>query len=126
MDRERSRSARRLREEVGKTWPEVAKRWQVIEGLFPDASEGTSFEGKDTALVFTNVGAKWEDGLLERILGAFSKFEHVLIDLWRFGDRRDNKAERDDLLSRIAAGAKSAQRVQAKGFDNYDFAQFDY
>jgi len=126
MDPGRSKSARRLREELAKTWPEIAKNWQVIEGLFPDAIEGTSFQGKDTVVIFTNVGGTWEDALFERILGALPKFQHAMLDLYRFGGQRNEIAQRNELLNRIASGARNVQHVQPKGWTNYDFVQFDF
>lgn len=125
-DELRAASARRLRGEVIKTWPIVADCLTIIEGLYPDATEATHWGDKDTVLVFTNIGASWDDALTTRIIDTMPRFGHVLVDLWRLGPRRDDVTERNAIFERIAAKARGAMRLPFERLTNYDFARFDF
>lgn len=96
----RFRAACHLRAVVGQTWPEIERRYEVIEGEFPTV--GNERAGSDAILIFTNCGAGWDEALTTRMIEAAAKMGDVLLDIRLFGNVRDDPAERDALLARFA------------------------
>ena len=126
----RVKSAHRLRSAVIEIWPEVADRYHIIEGLFPQVllekpalawlpwRRSTSpWLDSNAVLVFTNVVTTWNDETQAAIIEAMLRFAEVFLDLSLFGVMREEDAERTALFDRIAASARSAERLPelAKG-----------
>ena len=136
----RVESARYLRAALIETWPDVEARYEIIEGTFPQAlmpsaapaptprtfrflpwwrapnpSPGPSSAGNwldpDAILIFTNVASTWGDHTQASIFGCLPRFAEVLLDLRLFGTVRETDQERTDLFDRIAATARSAERM---------------
>lgn len=134
-------SARHLRAALIETWPDVEARYEIIEGTFPQAlmpsapaptptprtfrfmpwrrapkpSPGPSSAGKwldtNAILIFTNVVSTWGDHTQDSIFECLPRFAEVLLDLRLFGKMRETDQERTDLFDRIAATARSAERL---------------
>ena len=122
----RVRSARKLRQELIKTWPVVSECYEIIEGSFPEIIKGSAWEAKDVVLVFTITSPGWDDDLTNRAIDSMPSFGHVIVDLLRFGVRRETEAEREDLFQRIGGIAKSAQWIPQNITGSYYLARFDF
>ena len=120
------RSARKLRQELIKTWPVVSECYEIIEGSFPEIIKGSAWEAKDVVLVFTITSPGWDDDLTNRAIDSMPSFGHVIVDLLRFGVRRETEAEREDLFQRIGGIAKSAQWIPQNITGSYYLARFDF
>jgi len=126
----RVKSAHRLRSAVIEIWPEVADRYHIIEGLYPQIlmekpalawlpwRRSTSpWLDSSAVLVFTNVVTTWSDETQAAIIDSMPRFAEVFLDLSLFGVIRQEDTERTALFDRIAASARSAERLPelAKG-----------
>jgi hypothetical protein len=100
-------SARRIRDAAVEIWPDI--RYDIVHGLFPEALAGQSFV--DSTLLFTNVGAGWDDAMLDRVISSMANFGEVFLDLRLFGSKRDEEADRAALFERIAKSARGAERL---------------
>jgi hypothetical protein len=112
-------SARLVRDAVIEIWPEI--KYEIVEGFFPEALSGRSFV--DSTLLFTNVGAGWDDAALERVICSMSNFAEVLLDLKLFGSERHDEESRAALFDRVAKSARWAERLPHVAF-NFDLARF--
>jgi hypothetical protein len=135
---ERAKSARLLRSALIETWPEVADRYHIIEGFFPQvltekpASRWLPWRwvippspwlDSNAILVFTNVVTTWSDEALASIIDTMPRFSEVFVDLKLFGKMREEDAERTALFDRIAASARSAERLPELASGSH-FARF--
>ena len=140
-------SARRLRTAIATVWPEVEARYEIIEGIFPQAlmpapappasrllpwrrkvaqqppMSAGSWLDSNAILVFTNVANNWNDRTQASIFESFPRFAEVLLDLRLFGSIRETDEERTDLFDRIAATARSAERLPRLAAGSH-FARF--
>lgn len=107
----RVESARRVRKALVEVWPEVEERYEIIEGTYPSALVGKNCFGRDVILVFTNVGAGWDEKALTSIIESMHQFGEVFLDLRLFGSVRDSDDDRAALFDRIAASARWAERL---------------
>ena len=142
-------SARQLRTAVATVWPEVEARYEIIEGIFPQAlmpkpappasrlwpwrrkvaqpppmSAGRWLDS-NAILVFTNVANNWSDHTQASIFESFPRFAEVLLDLRLFGSIRETDQERTELFDRIATTARSAERLPRLAEGSH-FARFVY
>ena len=135
---ERVRSARRLRSALVEVWPEVADRYQIVEGSYPQALMGIPKAGwrpwrrsspanpwldVNAILVFTNVVSTWSDETQAAIFDSMPRFGEVILDLRLFGIQRDDDTERLALFDRIAESARSAERLPGLSSGSH-FARF--
>ena len=74
-------------------------------------------------LVFTNVASEWNDSTFASILESLPRFAEVLLDLRLFGTSREEEHDRIALFDRIAAGARSAERLPELASGSH-FARF--
>lgn len=74
-------------------------------------------------LVFTNVASTWSERTEASIFESLPRFAEVILDLRLFGTVRDTDRERDDLFNRIAAMARSAERLPELAIGSH-FARF--
>lgn len=107
----RVESAQRIRTAIAGIWPEVENRYEIVEGLYPDGLAGRDCFGRDVILVFTNVGAGWDEKALTSIIESMTQFGEVFLDLRLFGTVREQESERAALFERIAASARWAERL---------------
>ncbi len=143
-------SAHHLRSALIEIWPEVEARYEIIEGNYPDAlmeraktapptsrflprwrapkpAAGPSTPGpwfdSNAILIFTNVASSWSDDTLASIIASLPRFSEVLLDLRLFGTIRDDEQDRTVLFDRIAATARSAERLPHLAIGSH-FARF--
>ncbi|MDP1748785.1 MAG: hypothetical protein Q8L22_04960 [Reyranella sp.] len=143
-------SAHHLRSALIEIWPEVEARYEIIEGNYPDAlmksaepapgasrlwpwqrapkpAARPSFAGpwfdSNAILIFTNVASTWSEQTQAAIFESLPKFAEVLLDLRLFGTVRETDQERTDLFDRIAATARSAERLPHLAIGSH-FARF--
>ncbi|WP_395714133.1 hypothetical protein [Reyranella sp.] len=107
----RVQSALRIRAALSGIWPEVDSRYEIVEGFYPDALAGRDCFGQDVILVFTNVGAGWDETALLSIIESMARFGEVFLDLRLFGSIREQESDRVALFDRIAATARWAERL---------------
>jgi hypothetical protein len=122
-NRRRVRSARRLRAAVAAIWPEVADRYEIIKGLYPEVlTAGPRFPWRrkppasawldsNAILIFTNVAYGWTDAALASVIESLPRFAEAFLDLRLFGILREEDAERSALFDRIARRARWAERL---------------
>ncbi len=143
-------SARYLRAALIEIWPEIEARYEIMEGNYPDAlmakaepapptsrfrpwlrvpkpsaeppTPGPWFNS-NTILVFTNVANTWSERTEASIFESLPRFAEVILDLRLFGTVRDKDQERTDLFNRIAATARSAERLSDLAIGSH-FARF--
>lgn len=65
----------------------------LIDGLFPGALQLAAVDAKSTVLVSTNVTSVHVMANIDRIYRAFGLFDHLIIDVAKFGDDRDAQAQ---------------------------------
>jgi hypothetical protein len=136
----RVESARHLRAAMIETWPEVEARYEIIDGNYPQAlmpatptrtsrtvlpwrrrpekpapadesrSLGPWFDS-GALLIFTNVVTSWTEDVSAAIFESLPRFSEVFLDLRLFGTMKDTEEERTVLFDRIAATARSAERL---------------
>ena len=104
FDAKRLSLARRLRESALVVWPEVASRYTIAEGFFPDALAELEPMDKDTLLLFTNINATWPPGTTAAMIAEFARAGDVILDLRLFGQQRNLASERDALAQAILLG----------------------
>jgi hypothetical protein len=151
----RVQSARYLREALIEIWPEIETRYEIIAGTFPHAlmpsaasapqpsrflpwrrrtaksavhaRPGPAGQWLDSGaiLIFTNVVNNWNDRVATAIFEALPRFAEVFLDLRLFGTAREAEEDRADLFHRIAATARSAERLP-KLANGCHFARFVY
>lgn len=90
-DHRRHRGATALRDAMGLSY-------ELRAAYYPDANVGTG-----GLLLFTNVGADWSEAQEDGVIGTFSRFGRVILDLRQFGHLRTDPSEQDALLERIPA-----------------------
>lgn len=121
QDHGRVRSAQVLRDAVIRMWPDVAKRYRIVQGAFPAVAAprrkwwswkrpANALEPRAT-LLFTNVVMSWSEELQAAILAALPGFAEVILDLRTFGIVRDDESDREALFARIAERALVAERL---------------
>jgi hypothetical protein len=102
-------------------------QWRAQKSPIGPSGPGPSTPGpwfnSNAILVFTNVASSWSDDTLASIIGSLPRFAEVLLDLRLFGTIRDTDRERTDLFDRIAATARSAERLPELAIGSY-FARF--
>jgi len=76
-------------------------------------------------LVFTNVGAGWNEDALDSIIKSLPNFGEVFLDLRLFGSMRAQEEERQTLYERIAGSARWAERLPHVSSDIF-LARFVY
>lgn len=110
-DGKRVVSARYIREAMIEIWPEVEKRYQIVEGYYPEVLSEAVSAGPEKILLFTNVGAPWTEEKLSSIIRSMTQFGDVFLDLQLFGAVREKEEDRLALFDRIAASAHWAERL---------------
>ncbi len=108
---QRVESARQIRAAIVGIWPEVGDRYEIIEGFYPEALAGSAWLDSNAILIFTNVGAGWNDVVLDSVIQSMPRFEEVFLDLRLFGSVRERDEDRTVLFKRIAASAKWAEKL---------------
>lgn len=117
-------SARRIRSAIVDVWPDVDKRYDIIEGRYPQALPFNQC-GPGSILVFTNVAAGWNEAEEAAIIKSMRLFDESLLDLRLFGFVRDSETDRADLFHRIASTTQSAQLLpDVAGHVDAHFARF--
>ncbi len=117
-------SAQRIRSAIVDVWPEVDRRYDIIEGRYPQALPFNQC-GPDSILVFTNVAAGWNKADEASIIKSMRLFGESILDLRLFGSVRDAQNERTDLFRRIASTAQSAELLpDIAGVAGAHFARF--
>lgn len=126
-DENRMRLARRVRDAVCRTWPEAEPRYQLLEGMFPEAI-ADDWIGRDVVVLFTNV-ASWEVSQLDGVVEFLPRFGDAIVGLRLFGRLRDSDEERRELFDRLARRAKKSTVLAnppiAESGDIH-FARFSY
>jgi len=134
---ERVRSAHLVRAALIEVWPEVADRYHIIEGFYPQVltdrpksrflpwrrARPSPWLDSNAVLIFTNVVTTWSDATLTSIIDSMPSFAEVFLDLRLFGTPREEDAERTALFDRIAASARSAERLPELASGSH-FARF--
>jgi len=95
LDKRRAETALAMRDVLG-------MKYEIRPVAFPDGTEG-----RGGTLIFTNVGAGWDDAAQRRIVAAFKSFDTVLLDLRLFGRVRE-EADR----AKLAASLKKIGKVE--------------
>lgn len=122
----RVESARRLRGALIEIWPEVDRRYDIIEGTFPGALPATQY-GPDSILAFTNVASAWDEQQETSIIQSMQRFGQAVLNLRLFGHVRNEEADRNELFARIAATARSAERLPDIGVElDAHYARFSF
>lgn len=120
VDDGRVGSARLLRDAVVQMWPDVAGRYRIVHGAFPDVATPPMWApwkqpeialDPRATLLFTNVVMSWSDELQRSILATLPRFAEVILDLRTFGIVRDDESARQALFARIAERAVVAERL---------------
>ena len=134
----RVKSARLLRSALIEIWPEVADRYHIVEGFYPQVLTGKPASrllpwrwiippspplDPNAILVFTNVVTTWSDEAMASIIDSMPRFSEVFLDLKLFGTMREEDADRAALFDRIAASARSAERLPELASGSH-FARF--
>jgi hypothetical protein len=134
----RVKSARLLRSALIEIWPEVADRYHIMEGFYPQVLTGKPAScllpwrwiippgpslDPNAILIFTNVVTTWSDVAMASIIDSMPRFSEVFLDLKLFGTMREEDAERTALFDRIAASARSAERLPELASGSH-FARF--
>ncbi len=97
MDEKRYAAAVALRSEIAS-----GTRYDIRLAAFPDGLD--EFEDvRDATLLFTNVGAGWDEAQLDDAIEAMRGFAESYLDLRLFGWPRETEEEREALAARIAA-----------------------
>ena len=91
--------------------------------LKPGPSTRGPWFNSNAILVFTNVASSWSDDTLASIIASLPRFAEVILDLRLFGMIRDRDQERAELFDRIAATARSAERLPELAIGSH-FARF--
>ncbi|MDP1965607.1 MAG: hypothetical protein Q8K93_25790 [Reyranella sp.] len=126
--RSRVESARRIRAAIVDIWPEIDPRYDIIAGVYPEALDSGRC-GPDSILVFTNVASDWSVEQETSIIQSMQDFGQAVLDLRLFGHVRNEEVDRAKLFTRIAATARSAERLPDVGvhvdahFARFEFAQ---
>ena len=107
----RVESARRIRAALVDIWPEIDRRYEIVQGLYPDALTEMNCFGANSILVFTNVAAGWDENALASVIRSMNQFGEVFLDLRLFGSVREQEEERTLLFKRIASSARWAERL---------------
>lgn len=136
-----------MRAAIVEIWPEVEERYEIIEGFYPQvleerrrptnwavrfrpwgarpAASAGAWLDSNAILVFTNVGSGWNEALLALVIESMPRFAEVVLDLRVFGWIRDKDDERNSLFDRIAASARSAERLPDLAGGTH-FARFSF
>jgi hypothetical protein len=141
FNRRRVKSAHRLRAAIIEIWPEVEGRYEIIQGVYPTVltappirtawlpsrrsrpSAPSGWLDANAILVFTNVAYSWSETVLAAIIDTMPRFAEVLLDLRTFGIVREDDRARTALFERIAASARSAERLPDLA-DDMHYARF--
>ena len=70
-----------------------------------------SWFDSNSLLIFTNVASGWDELALVSIIKTMPRFAEVILDLRLFGSDREDEHDRVALFDRIAAMARSAERL---------------
>jgi hypothetical protein len=101
-DSKRFALATALRQSLIDLWPNIAKRYTLLEGSYPEALDNLPEEpGADCGLFFTNLGATRTDEDIDRFIQAFRLFGHTILDLRLFCRTLESEAERVEIHNRI-------------------------
>lgn len=111
----RARTAQRLRANLIVPFPELADKYEFIYGAFPTVLEGTNWVGRNVLVLFTNVGAGWDEAQTSKAIGWCQACSEAILDLALFGRERRDPAEQSALFDRIASVASAAKRVPDLG-----------
>lgn len=112
-------AAARIRSGLALCFPELASDYELILGAFPENLMDTKWTGPDVTLVFTNVGAGWDEERIDAGIAYFQSIGEAILDLRLFGVTRNTGADRDRLFHRIAGDARAAERLEGFGPDRY-------
>ena len=94
--------ARRLRDSLCAMWPDVAARYALVEGFFPDVIGTCDIPvGPATVVFFTNFVGASSVTAENRILDALQFFGHAVIEMRMFARTRDEPSDRADLLQSL-------------------------
>jgi hypothetical protein len=107
-------------------WLRAPRRFSASSAPGP-STLGPSTRGpwfnSNAILVFTNVASTWSERTETSIFESLPRFAEVILDLRLFGTVRDKDQERTDLFNRIAATARSAERLSDLAIGSH-FARF--
>ena len=88
----------------------------LVQGVFPDALTLSALETSGpTVLVSTNVTSTHIMDNFAAVLTALKRFDHLILDLSRFGIVRDHKSQRELATELRRAGFSEVGRVHAVG-----------
>jgi len=102
----RLKLAARLRQSLSAVWPEVAARYTLVEGYFPEVLAQVP-TGAGAVLFFTNFFATLPPARAAQIVASLSAFAHVIVELRTFMTMQETAAERDAMLARLLASGLS-------------------
>lgn len=77
----------------------------------PEPGPARPWFDSNAILIFTNVASGWDEAALASIIETMPRFAEVILDLRLFGSDREDEHDRVALFDRIAAAARSAERL---------------
>lgn len=79
-----------------------AARYTISFTRFPEGL-GPGFDASSATLLFTNVAASWPEATYDAMIAAMHRFRRTILDLARFGEARQDPADRAVLAARLEA-----------------------
>jgi hypothetical protein len=117
-------TAKRMRSTFAQVWPEVEERYEIVQGYYPQALD-PSWCGPDVTVIFTNVGAGWDEDTTNAVIASLARFGEAYLDLRLFGRVRAEEDDRVALFSRIEATARKGDRIPGITA-NFHLARFEF
>lgn len=88
----------------------------LVYGSFPDALQLSAFDEEgETVFVATNVTSSQVMQTIDYVHRSLRLFDHVIIDLTRFGEVRDEQSQRDLIETLAESGFAEAAKVYSVG-----------
>lgn len=100
-DERRHLTALAISRELSKEFPQVEQNCRLIGAAFPDAV--ADLDVSDSIAIFTDFVSSQPAGDYIRLCRTLSRYRYVLLDLQRFCEKRDYKAEQDQLVEELAS-----------------------
>src|SRR5262245_16570069 len=97
-----AKAAQLVKEAVQGLIPAITDRLTICAAGFPELTLGVGTPGRDRVLIFTNVGASWDQARLERVIRGFATYHYVILCLRLFGSVREEPEAWDALAKEIA------------------------
>jgi hypothetical protein len=114
-DKRRSDGANWLRTNLAGLYPDIARRYSIIEGFYPDAfPKGLVDERKKNVLVSTNLIHSFSAQNQDRILRSALQFDRFIFDASRFGLGRKDGLETGSLVSAMSGHFRLGAEVWSR------------